>query len=488
MDYKVLEAQKWLNKTYKAVLGFEQVVEDGITGWQTMHALTRALQNELGITVLSDTFGPTTMASLEPIDKNTLNANIVRIFQCACFCKGYDAGDIDGDFGMQTERAVNQVLNDMGLENDPRGVVPAKLMKSFLTMAAYVLVPAGSEGLRRAQQWINRTYGKRTNIAYIPCDGVFSRDVQKMLYIAIQYELGLNDAQASGTFGPTTKKGLQSRPLTYVSQGPFVALFSAALTCNRVLLSPDNYYAGVTERFNSDLIEGIKKFQEFSELTESGTVDFATWCQALISTGDPDRSAKACDCITTITDGRAQALRAAGYTTVGRYLDERGTLNKKIQPGELAVIFRNGLRVFPISQYYGGNVDYFSYSQGFEDGVGAYAAAEGHRFDTGTVIYFAVDFDATQADIDEGVIPYFHGVTAALTVRGDKYTLGVYGSRNVCIDVSNRAGALWSFVSGMSTGFSGNLGYPLPKNWAFNQFRPSPSEAGTGGSKSTRTS
>ncbi|MFL2099124.1 hypothetical protein ACEN37_12870, partial [Marinilactibacillus psychrotolerans] len=26
-----------------------------------------------------------------------------------------------------------------------------------------------------------------------------------------------------------------------------------------------------------------------------------------------------------------------------------------------------------------------------------------------------------------------------------------------------------SFVSGMSTGFSGNLGYPLPKNWAFDQ-------------------
>ena len=27
-----------------------------------------------------------------------------------------------------------------------------------------------------------------------------------------------------------------------------------------------------------------------------------------------------------------------------------------------------------------------------------------------------------------------------------------------------------SFVSDMSSGFTGNCGYPLPKNWAFDQF------------------
>lgn len=47
--------------------------------------------------------------------------------------------------------------------------------------------------------------------------------------------------------------------------------------------------------------------------------------------------------------------------------------------------------------------------------------------------------------------------------------MGVYGPRNVCIQVSNQGLASTSFVSGMSTGFSGNLGYPLPSNWAFDQ-------------------
>jgi peptidoglycan hydrolase-like protein with peptidoglycan-binding domain len=167
---------------------------------------------------------------------------------------------------------------------------------------------------------------------------------------------------------------------------------------------------------------------------------------------------------------------------VGRYLDEKpgGTLNKKIQPGELATIFANGLRVFPISQYYGGAVSYFTYSQGFQDAAGAQAAAIGYGFNTGTVIYFAVDYDATQAEIDSNIIPYFNGVVAGLADRGKKYIHGVYGSRNVCAEVTGRTYTRWSFVSGMSTGFSGNMGFALPENWAFNQIQTRTVGTGTG--------
>jgi peptidoglycan hydrolase-like protein with peptidoglycan-binding domain len=41
----------------------------------------------------------------------------------------------------------------------------------------------------------------------------------------------------------------------------------------------------------------------------------------------------------------------------------------------------------------------------------------------------------------------------------------------VCSRVSHEVGAKWSFVSGMSWGFSGNLGFPLPDNWALNQIK-----------------
>lgn len=51
-----------------------------------------------------------------------------------------------------------------------------------------------------------------------------------------------------------------------------------------------------------------------------------------------------------------------------------------------------------------------------------------------------------------------------------KYEIGVYGPRNICIRTSEAGLTKYSFTANMSTGFSGNLGYPMPKNWAFDQF------------------
>ena len=47
--------------------------------------------------------------------------------------------------------------------------------------------------------------------------------------------------------------------------------------------------------------------------------------------------------------------------------------------------------------------------------------------------------------------------------------------------VSARGYAVSSFVSGMSTGFSGNLGFPLPQNWAFDQIKTLTVAPGTAG-------
>ncbi|MED0716784.1 hypothetical protein FB379_14014 [Aeribacillus composti] len=44
MDERVLEVQRWLNKTYGGRAGFNEVTEDGITGWKTVYRLIRALQ------------------------------------------------------------------------------------------------------------------------------------------------------------------------------------------------------------------------------------------------------------------------------------------------------------------------------------------------------------------------------------------------------------------------------------------------------------
>ena len=59
-DDMVYLTQKWLNQEYGNVPGFGAVTENGKTGWDTVYGLLRALQYELGITNLANSFGPTT--------------------------------------------------------------------------------------------------------------------------------------------------------------------------------------------------------------------------------------------------------------------------------------------------------------------------------------------------------------------------------------------------------------------------------------------
>ncbi|MER6949565.1 glycoside hydrolase domain-containing protein [Nonomuraea sp. NPDC000554] len=490
LDAKVLEAQKWVNATYGQVSGYKKCAEDGITGWATMYSLTRALQIELGVTPLSDNFGPTTLAklgALGDIGPNTANKNIIKILQHGLFCKGYWGASQYGVYDGTTHIAVQALLTNAGL-NQINSVQP-KGFKAILTMDSYLLVEGGREKVRDVQRWLNGRYYHRQNFFVIPCDGIFSRDVQKSLYLAIQFELGMTDDQATGVFGPGTQVGLRGHPLAAGSSGIWVQIYSAACVFNGSIKYQTQQggwsykEATFTDSYDAELKGWTRDFQEFTGLPAKGEVDFTTWCQTLVSTGDPDRLGTAADCITTITDARAQALHRAGYRVVGRYLDERPSnnpLNKQIQPGELETIFRNDLKVFPISQYYGGAVSYFTYAQGYQDGLGAHTAAVKYGFNSGTVIYFAVDYDATQAEIESNIIPYFRGVVAALASQGKRYVHGVYGSRNVCTQVTKATLARWSFVSGMSTGFSGNMGFPLPENWSFNQIQTLTIGSGTG--------
>ncbi|ONK10562.1 putative peptidoglycan binding domain protein [Streptomyces sp. MP131-18] len=467
MDEKVLAAQRWVNATYGNVSGYNRCPENGTTGWATMYSLTRALQHELGITALSDNFGPTTLsrlASRGAIGPNEPKANIRIIVQHALFCKGYWGGDGRGTWDILTQDAVYDLKQNAGL-SDTTTVVQPKVFKALLTMDAYVLTPGGSDVVRSIQRWLNGRFFHRSQFFLMPCDGHYSRDVQKALIFGIQYEIGMSDDVANGVFGPGTQAGLRENTLAQGDSGVFVRLFRAGMVFNDASQT-------FNDSFDAALAEDVLEFQGFSQLALNGRADFATWAQLLVSTGDPTRPAIGSDAITSVTPDRARTLIAQGYWIIGRYLDERPSdrpLNKQIQPGELATIFANDLRVFPISQYYGGEVGYFTYAQGFTDATEAHTAAARYGFDASTVIYFAVDYDATDEEIDSHIIPYFDGVVAGLRSRGRRYRHGVYGSRNVCIRVTEATDARWSFVSGMSTGFSGNMGFPLPRNWAFNQ-------------------
>jgi peptidoglycan hydrolase-like protein with peptidoglycan-binding domain len=471
-DELVLRAQRFVNSQYSSITGLT-ITEDGRTGWQTMYALTRALQFEIGITSLSNNFGPGTLSALQSrfpiIDAdNVPHANFTRIVQSALYCKGYDGGEIDGVYNERVVASVTRLKQQMGIiDTYPGGSVTPKVFKGLLNMDPYLLVNygsrQGSEEIQAVQRWLNGRYVGRQDFFIIPCDGHNSRDVSKSMLYAIQYELGMADGVANGAFGPGTQSGLKRHPLDVGDNGVWVSLFTAAMILNQRQVS-------FSSTFTSSLSTSTIGFQEYVALPPTGTVDFATWASLLVSYGDPARRGSACDCITTITPARAATLIREGYRHVGRYLCNvpGGSLDKVIKPGELQTISEAGLSCFPIYQTYGRDTEYFNYQRGVLDAYEAIEWAKAHGFKDGTRIYFAVDYDALDADVTNAIIPHFRGIFRTIT-ESSRYRVGIYGPRNVCQRVSDAGYAETSFVCDMSSGFSGNLGYPMPSNWAFDQ-------------------
>ncbi|MBM7597690.1 peptidoglycan hydrolase-like protein with peptidoglycan-binding domain [Virgibacillus halotolerans] len=474
MDEMVLTVQEWVNKTYKGYSGYDEIEENGKTGWSTVYALTKGLQAELGITSLANNFGPGTEAAYKEwgemevgkVPNNDKGRNIVLILQGAMYCTGYNPGGFDGEFGEPTKGAVQKLQNDAGLPIQD-GKVYDYVFKATLTMNAYVLTSNGDYKVQEIQRDLNNKYYKTSGVQ--PCDGHYQRNTNKSLLYGVQTEEDIPASEQTGAIGPKT---IERLPILDIgSSGNFVKLFQYALYFN-------GYDSG---EFDGVYGTGIKnttaEFQKFVGLDEDGSAGKQTWLSALVSTGDPDRKGTACDCITEITPERAQALKDEGYETVGRYLTnaERTSqtpnpLDKRIKPGEIDTIFDAGLTMFPIYQTEGGDNDYFTEKKGKLDGGEAFVAAkEEYGFKSGTTIYFAVDFDVLDHQITSNILPYFSAINKVFKDLGSLYKVGVYGPRNACIRVSKAGLASTSFISGMSTGFSGNLGFPLPDNWAFDQ-------------------
>ena len=488
MDQMVLKAQQWVNATYTGVSGYNPCTENGMTGWETIYCLTRALQHELGITALSDSFGPTTWADLNaygPVGRDSANVNMRTIAEAALYCKGYSGGDIDGGFGTGTGSGLTAMVSDMGLPGPQQPDlqiydVDPKVFKALLTMDAYVLTAGGSSMIQTCQRWLNSAYYGKGQFFVGPCDGHFSRNVQQALVLGIQYQMGLTDSQVTGSLGPTTEGAL--RTTAYVSSGSqdsgpagWVRLFQCAVAFNTY----DAHWGDDGGTFSSDLAFTVTRFQQFCSLDATGAADYETWMSLLVSTGDPDRPGTAFDCMYPLNATTIQTVKANGYTTVGRYLI--GGTTKVLTNSEIALIFDNDMSLFPIYQDEGNVIGDFGYELGVGAGNDAAQAATNFGIPYGTVIYFSVDFDATDDDITSAIIPHFQGVVAGVGAFGSQYAIGVYGCRNTCIRLASAGLTTRSFVSGMSTGYSGNLGYPLPDNWAFDQIKDFTLAAGASG-------
>jgi peptidoglycan hydrolase-like protein with peptidoglycan-binding domain len=489
-DIHVYRTQKWVNETYGGAPGYIRCPENGRTGWSTVLSLTQGLQHELGISPTVQNFGPGTFEAVKnrrdmPVEEE--NANLIRLYNGALWCKGYWASMQRDHWSADSEDSLKQLYGDMGLSYSNASLAYRMwphVLRALLRMDQFRRVPGGDDDVRAIQQRLNSRYVEGVGIpamSLVPCDGVYSRDVQQGLMMAVQYEIGIAVGSVNGYFGPGTQAALKGRGSTTLT-GDLRYLFRSACYFNSPTYTEQGELRYYPEDIDIDARTGthvgwLQSFQRFSQIPVTGHNDYTTWAQLLVSSGDTSRSATGCDCITEITPERGRLLKANGYQIVGRYLDEHLApgdpyyLGKALKPGEPQTILNAGLRFFPIFQYNGTQLGNFTYEKGRDQGRKAHQKAVEHGIGSGACIYFGVDYDATDHEIDSHILPYFRGVKDGLAELGGAYSFGVYGSRNVCIRVSREGGARWSFVSGMSWGFSGNLGYPLPENWSFNQIR-----------------
>lgn len=463
MDIMVKKTQEWVNKTYGGNAKYVKIAEDGITGNGTMKALVRALQIELGVAV-DGALGDQTAAKVGTLtSKNTaVKKNIVYILQGGLYCKGYNPNGLDGVYSTGVENAVKKMRTDAGLTN-PNGNADGAFMKALLNMDAYVLSSRGDAEVRKIQRNLNRDY--TAVIGLIPCDGIFAKPTLKAMIKALQTEQKKTypGTVVDGIWGTNT---MNHCPLLTSGSGAtykrYIYLLQYALYVNGY---KTNGFDGV---YGTATVSAVKNFQAFARLSADGNAGKSTWASLYVSYGDKSRKGKACDCMTPLTTAKAKALVADGRKYVGRYIV--GGANKCLTLAEEQVIYDAGLKIIPIYQKSHNAVSCFTIAKAEEEAKDAYTRLVNLKFPNGTVFYVSVDFDASDANITNAIVPYFKKFKSVFAgVNKRNYKIGVYGPRYVCSVLEKNQLTSSSFVCDMSSGFSGNIGRKLPSNWALDQ-------------------
>lgn len=476
-DPYVENTQKWLNANYTGKPGYNPITVTGATGWTTIYALLEALQIELGITSTSHNFGPSTTAKFNArfpngvVQQNaddTTEDNIYGIIQGALLCKGYATGSatVTKHFYSGTGTAIKNLKSDAGC-SDTSSNVTLNVMKALMSMDQFRIVgleTSEKTKIRKVQQALNNKYEAYIGLA--PCDGSYGRQMNKALIQALQAIEGLTPEQATGTFGATTKAKLPIVPnqgaLDSTTEKKAILLVRYALCCNG--------YTSVnitSENWDTNIKNAIADFQSDMYLSDSLIVDVDTWMALLLSCGNPNRRCNACDTVYSMKPARTDrltTLKNNSILCVGRYI----TGNSKIlDEGEIENIINNGFKFIPIYQIDGKpSISHFTSDNGKNDARIARIRARSFKIPENNIIYFAVDVDAQDTDIQNNILPYFKAIKENL----QSYKVGVYGTRNVCNQVMNNKYAESCYVSDMSTGYSGNMGFKMPDNWNLDQY------------------
>lgn len=474
-DPRVLQVQEWLNETFpkyfkcdndNKVYGSYPVEMDGKTGTKTVKALIMAIQIHYNLTPVDGIWGSGTSSACPVINEDVTDPVIIRIAQGAFYCKGYEAGGFDGKWRSQLSIIIDKYKSDLGLPGSTS--MEQNVFKSLLTTDPTVLTSKGTKSVRDVQKYLNGNYSNLfvSKLGYIPTGGFYERKTSKALIYAFQKEIGTTADGSLGSASFTKMPGISEG----CTNTRLVKLLQAALICNGYETSFDGVY-------DAELSKVVTAFQKFmclgsDAMVSLGSVNRRTWGALFQSKGDTARTPNACDCHARIMDVNvAVQLFSRGFRYIGRYLTRvPGGLDKALTPEEVGILLDAGLKIFPIYQESFDKATDFNKSAGRADAVKAINAAISLGFKQNTILYFAIDCDMTEEQISTYGLPYFEGIHEVLE-DSKYYKAGVYGARNTCRKVQEAYPGTKCFVSDMSTGYSGNLGYRMPENWAFEQYR-----------------
>lgn len=480
-DQNILKAQKYLNSMYGHRSEWVKIDEDGITGVKLCQGIIRAFQIENGVTPVTGNIGNVTLSKMRKL-KNISKMNTtdksnpnVCIIQCALFAKGYNAGGITGIYYTTGVNAVKQYQGEAGLP--VTGIIDWKVWMGLVSINWFRKTSSGDKKIVKIQQQLNTDWSDIIGVG--PCDGVVSRFTSYGIIAALQAAEGIYTEfmgsidktnlgkQTTAKFPSVLKQGKNGDYVKYNK------LVQYGLYLNGY--DPERF-DGIFDSTTKSKVEDFQKFYALTDigLVTLGEVNCSTMKSLLVSKGDTDRKAKACDCSTVLNKQQALDIKNAGYQVVGRYLTGKVKGERKfITFEEIENIKNAGLRVFPIYQDGGYTLNYFkNLKQGLIDGHTAIAAAKRIGVPSGTVIYFAVDFDCYAAQMTSFIVPYFKKLNLVFNSETNtkNYKIGIYAPRYICSYIGEKGLAEYSFVADMSSGYSCNLGYPIPKNWAFDQF------------------
>jgi hypothetical protein len=166
-------------------------------------------------------------------------------------------------------------------------------------------------------------------------------------------------------------------------------------------------------------------------------------------------------------------LRTSGLDFVARYYRDPTSRWPALSAAEAQRLSSLGLKIVVVWESHSGTPAYFSYAQGYWDGINAWRDGVSAGQPAGTAIYFAVDYNAGGAQMYQ-IDQYFRGINSAFAAAsrgGPGYRIGVYGSGAVCDWITRSRLAQYSWLSNARAwaGYQNYTSWNIRQHEAFGQ-------------------